>query len=92
MNLPPHRPGARCMVIAGRHAGAEVVLKKPIPMSHTRGITAWYITEPIPIRWGIKTRRPNRWVTGFAQKVLLPLDDPLPAEPVDTVEELGVTV
>jgi hypothetical protein len=90
VNLPPHRPGARCMVMTGRHAGAVVVLKKLMPALRTRGVLAWYIMEPIPIRYSIETRRPNRWVTGFAQRILLPLDDPLPAEPVDTVEELGV--
>jgi len=89
MNLPPYRPGARCVVIRGPHAGTVVVLKKPIPLKHTRGEIAWYIVDKIPVLWNYKTKRPCRWCVGFSQRILIPLDDPLPGNDVPVLEELA---
>lgn len=78
------------MVIQGRHKGAIVVLKKLMPAQLTIGIRAWYIASPIPTRWSTKNGKPDRWTTGFAQRILVPLDEPLPSDDVTVPEELTV--
>ena len=84
MNLPPFRPGARCLIINGTGTGQIVVLKKQIP-NHA----AWFFQKPIPVLWNIKNRKPCRHLIGKAQRALLPLDGPLPARYVAQHKELS---